>query len=244
MKSIHLPLSEITKSKNMKTLQLTLLVLVLASFIGCTKEPSASVAQEKIHTTYELFYDKNTDKTTVKAWFRFSNATGTLLQLSQPSDVRFNNEPLVFDSLFAYYKKEYSGSIQSGTIVFTDINNKVFQNTLQLPKPVAFPENFTTVSKSASYTLSWLGDPVGQNEAVGIGMGSASAISGNLFNQPGAGATSIILEANKLQSIATTNGQVICVMDRYTLNQPQQAPAAGGVVKGTYRTLNKTITLQ
>ena len=75
-------------------------------------------------------------------------------------------------------------------------------------------------------------------------MGSTTAISGQLFGQHLEGATSIVLDANKLQSVATTNGQVIVVMDRYMVKPLEFGTSAGGELKSTYRAAKKTVMLQ
>ncbi|MBX9782536.1 MAG: hypothetical protein K2X48_04495 [Chitinophagaceae bacterium] len=64
----------------------TLFIAVTALlFSVCEKQPSDAVDQDRIRTDYELFYDKNTDKTTAVAAFKFGQSiTGTQLELSSP----------------------------------------------------------------------------------------------------------------------------------------------------------------
>ena len=220
------------------------LVLIAMSFVSCVKEASNTVDQDKIYVNYELFYDKNRDVTEARATFRFSNPLGTLLELSNPSFVKFNNDVLLYEPVLSFYKKEYSGNVSTGSFTFSDTKGKAFVNPISNVEQIAFPSNFTTINKANSYTLTWVGNPVGQNQVVGIGMGSTTAISGTLFGQHLEGATDIVLDANKLQSVATTNGQVIVVMDRYIVKPLVQGTSAGGELKSTYRAANKTITLQ
>jgi hypothetical protein len=229
----------------MKFLSVLACLLVIAtSFVSCVKEASNSVDQDKIHVAYELFYDKNRDITEARATFRFSNPTGTLLELSNPSFVKFNNDQLLYEPVFSFYKKEYSGNITGGNFTFSDTKGKIFVNTISNVEPIAFPTNFTTINKANSYTLTWVGTPVGKGQLVGVGMGSTTAISGQLFGQHLEGATDIVLDANKLQSVATTNGQVVVVIDRYSVKTLEQGTSAGGELKSTYRAANKTVTLQ
>ena len=223
---------------------LSCLVLMAIGFVSCVKEASDSVDQDKIHVAYELFYDKNRDVTEARATFRFSNPVGTLLELSNPSFVRFNNDVLLYEPVFSFYKKEYSGYVTAGNFTFSDTKGKVFVNAISNVDPIAFPTSFTSVNKANSYTLAWVGTPVARNQLVGVGMGSTTAISGQLFGQHLEGAIDIVLDANKLQSVATTNGQVVAVMDRYLVKPLEQGTSAGGELKSTYRAGNKTISLQ
>ena len=220
------------------------LVLIATSFVSCVKEASNSVDQDKMYVNYQLFYDKNRDVTEARATFRFSNQLGTLLELSNPSFVKFNNDVLLYEPIFSFYKKEYSGNVTTGNFTFSDTKGKVFVNPISNIEPIEFPSNFTSINKANSYTLTWVGTPVAKNQLVGIGMGSTTAISGQLFGQYLEGAADIVLDANKLQSVATTNGQVIVVMDRHLVQPLVQGTSAGGELRSTYRATNKTVTLQ
>ena len=90
------------------------------------------------------------------ATFRFSNPTGTLLELSNPSSVKFNNDLLLYEPVFSFYKKEYAGHITTGNFTFSDTKGKVFVNAISNVEPIAFPTTFTSINKANSYTLVWV----------------------------------------------------------------------------------------
>ena len=116
---------------------LAALTMLLAS--GCFREPSDSVNQDKIYTDYELFYNANEDKTYARATFKFSNLTGTKLELSDPSEVTFEGDLRSFKPALAYYEKTLPGLVSSGTFEWKDI---------------AFPAGLDTLMRGASFTLT------------------------------------------------------------------------------------------
>src|SRR5262245_21459177 len=97
------------KTKLLKPIALLTILSTFMSLSSCKKEDSDDVNQDKIYAEYELFYDKNTDKTYASAVFKFSNALGTNLQLTSPSEVKFNSDVIPWDPVFSYYRKEYAG---------------------------------------------------------------------------------------------------------------------------------------
>lgn len=116
-------------------------IILLFTWIlqSCTKENSSDVNQDKIYAEYELAYDENLDKTYASCVFKFSNAFGTNLQLSAPSEIKFGNDVLTFDPLLSYYRKEYAGLVTSGTFTFTDTAGVSYQNTVTLPSSISNP---------------------------------------------------------------------------------------------------------
>jgi hypothetical protein len=209
-------------------------LLSLLLFPGCAVEPSESVDQDRIYTAYELFYDKNEDKTYAKATFRFGNIAGTLLQLGGTSEVKFNNEALSYQSL-GYYEKVYPGLVSGGTFTFKDTKGTVYTNVVQDMKPIAFPTESLSVPKSASYTLTWVGDKLAAGENVGVLIGA------ELFLQINSNTASINLSSNQLTKL--TAGPYTAIMDRYLISDPSQKPSAGGLLTRKYRAANKSVQI-
>ncbi|HBH48606.1 MAG TPA: hypothetical protein DDX98_08195, partial [Bacteroidales bacterium] len=92
----------------MKPLFIPFLILALL-FVSCEREDSADVNQDRIYTIYSLVYEADQDITYARAWFQFGSAVGTLLELSEPSNVSFNDQRLSFQNAFAYYEKSLPG---------------------------------------------------------------------------------------------------------------------------------------
>jgi len=213
------------------------LVLLISS---CAREESIDVNQDKIHTAYELFYNANEDKTYARATFKFSNALGTNLQLTSPSEVRFNGDILTFKTALAYYEKEYAGKIDSGTFKWKDTNGAEFENTITF-KDINYPANLDTIARNAAYELFWVGDSLGANEKVILTVNGVLEGDAQIFTQDNVNATSIILGLNQLQILG--QGQGTLWMDRLYEPTLVQKTSAGGTITGHYRPINKSVYL-
>jgi len=93
---------------------------------------SKDVAQDKIYQRYNVRYNEGNDNVAVHAKFRFAGSNGTTLVLSKPSQLAFDNEVIKVDSSGegAYYElmKPVANFYGKHHFVFTDINNKKFDN--------------------------------------------------------------------------------------------------------------------
>lgn len=228
------------KRNFLEKLLLLCFVSTLFTFTSCQKEDSDSVDQDKIWTSYELYYDKNQDKTYARATFKFSNALGTNLELKSPASVTFNGDALSFKNTFAYYEKEYAGFISSGTFSYTDLDNNTFTNAISGIKPIAFPV-IDTIHTANAFTIIWVGDSLATNEKVTLWLDGVYQNNSEFFYQSSQGATSIICAANQLQNLGhgTGNGW----MERTITPAIQNATSAGGSIKGVYKALNLTTVI-
>lgn len=218
-----------------KTIYFIVTLFISTLLFSCTAEESASVDQTQIWTGYELFYDKNQNKTYAKAAFKFGNGLGTPLQLSEGSSVRFNNEVLPYNGVIAMYEKIYDGFINTGTFTFEDTEGNVYTNQVPEIVEIAWPDSSITMQRGTDYVMSWIGTPLNNTEDVGSTIGSA------LFLQLNDNATSITYGGVQLNNL--TVGPTIGVLDRYSLTAPTQAPDAGGLMTAKYRAQNKAIEI-
>ncbi len=216
-------------------LLLTGIVTTLFTFSSCKKESSDTVAQDKIWTSYTLYYDKNKDKTFARATFKFSNILGTNLELKSPAVVKFNGDVLTFQPLLAYYEKEYAGFISSGSFNYTDLDGHSFTNLISGIKPIAFP-SIGTIHTANSYTLTWTGDPIGANEKVTLWLDGINQNNSELFYQNNINSQNIICAANQLQQLG--NGPGTGWMERIISPAVQSVTSAGGEIKGVYKALD------
>lgn len=227
--------------KNWKFLLLALFVSS-ALFVACEGEESASVDQDKIYTAYELKYDKNTDKTYASAQFRFGNILGTLLQLSSPAEVRFNDDVLTFKPGLVYYEKEYAGQVTSGTFTYKDANGVEYKNTASNVPNIAFPANFTSVTRNQANTFTWTGTPLTAREEIFFFIGNTTTVNTQTFYTNKVGATNLVLSAEKLNNLAPG---VAAEADLYRdrIDSLSQKTSAGGYLKLNYRAQKKTMTV-
>ncbi|TAE62084.1 MAG: hypothetical protein EAZ89_00055 [Bacteroidetes bacterium] len=218
-------------------LVLPLVVALTVLFSACAEE-SSTVDQTRIYTIYEVFHDANEGKTYARATFRFGNALGTLLRLSTGASVTFNGDAMAYQPA-GYYEKAYEGVLTGGTFVYDDLDGNTYTNSVSGIKPIAFPADSISLSKSADYELTWVGDPLGPNgpstENVGL------LVSAKLFLELDANATSVKVNSSQLASL--TNGPAIAVMDRYFIRELAEKTDAGGSITGKYRALNKAVQI-
>lgn len=140
--------------------RLILFIAAIMMLSSCAREDSSSVDQDKIWTSYEMFYNANEDKTYARATFKFSNATGTHLELVNDSEVLVNDEPMTWKPLLAYYEKEYAGLVSSGEFNYTDLDGSNFVNTVNIVNSIALPA-IDSVARDAAYELTWDGVELG-----------------------------------------------------------------------------------
>jgi len=211
-------------------------------FPSCTSEESADVSQDKIYADYELFYDKNEDKTYAIATFKFSNAFGTLLKLTAPSEVKFNSDIIPYDPIFSYYKKEYAGLLTSGTFTFKDKDGKIYTNTANMAKVIANP-NITEINRAGAFTYTWSGEKIAANEWIDfVLINTANQLNFQYFLQNTLNADNLVLPVSQLNQLPI--GEAFGRLDRVTEAAAVQATSAGGKVRGKYRTLNQNISIK
>jgi hypothetical protein len=222
---------------------LIILTGLLTHLTSCKSEPSSDVNQDKIYTEYELFYDANQDKTYARAWFKFSNITGTLLELASPSKVTFNGDVLTFNSTLAYYEKEYAGKISSGTFVWTNTDGVSKTNSISMTT-IDYPTTgLDTIHQDSSYELHWVGDSLSANQHVILTVtAQINESTLQIFSQDDINSKSIILAKNQLQLLPV--GGIHLYMDRSYTPSLTQLTTAGGTIKGRYRPVNKLIQLK
>lgn len=223
-----------------KNLFFSVLLAIFAMYImtACDSENSDDVNQDRIFCEYELFYNANEDKTYARAVFKFGNILGTLLELSSPSEVRFNGDLLTFQPALAYYEKSYAGFVQSGTFVWKDTQGNEFTNTISIT-PIDFPASLDTIPRNAAYELFWVGDSLSANHSVILTANGVNEGDAQVFTQTQLNSKSIILPLNKLQLIA--HGPGTLWFDRLYKPALQQQTSAGGMLTGRYRPINKTV---
>lgn len=224
--------------KNYKLI--TLFVLSLGLF-ACDKEDSSDVNQDKIYTVYELFYNKNSDKTTAIVRLRFGGPTGTLLEATGNASVKFNGDILPYSALYSGHAKEYAGKISTGTFVYTNVDGDSFTNTTPAMDTIAFPASFTTITKSVANTLTWEGNALNSTERVEFFIGTPVWGQDALFFAAGAGANNIVMGVNQLAGVA--EGYATCYMDRVNEVAASQVTTEGGVCRSRYRALNTQVNV-
>jgi hypothetical protein len=207
--------------------------------VSCEKENSEDVNQDKIYTDYELFYNKNEDKTVVVARFKFGGPTGTNLELTNGAAVTFNGDAMTYNAFYVGHVKEYAGKISSGIFNYKDVDGTEFINATPTLDSVAFQPGFDTIVKSQANTFTWVGSALAANQSVGIFVGSWVWGQDALFYQNQLGATNIIMGVTGLSSLSLGSSTVY--MDRTNETTVSQGTSEGGKIRSKYRALNKVV---
>lgn len=225
---------------------IALLGVVLTPAACQMAEQSVNVNQSRIWTDYELHYDANTDLTTAKASFRFGSALGTPLDLTSPSEVRFDGELLArqvqVGTNVVTYERTFAGPLPSGTFRFEDTEGEAYSNTLTV-RPIAFPSSVGPIDNDASYAFDWVGSSLASGEQVDVTLwrlvpGSASLA---LFPQTQDGARGVVMDATQLRNVSP--GDVALRMERRWRGTPSRAPDAGGRLTLKWTTTDKVVAV-
>jgi hypothetical protein len=226
---------------NMKKVLFSLSLLFAVVFTSCTGESAGDVNQDRIYTEYEQFYNSNTGTTTVIARFRFGNALGTILELDSTDNVKFNGDDLPYSIFWGAHVREYVGNIAPGTFVYTNLDGNVFTNTVPTFETIDFPSNFTELSRSTPYDFQWTGTALGQNQEVGVFVGSWAWGDDTWNFTNSVGATNMVFGINSLSNLPLGTSTVY--LDRTTRKSNIQGTSRGGVIKGKFRAPNRVINV-
>lgn len=218
-----------------------LMASLMLGLIACEKEDSSDVNQDKIYTEYEVFYNANTDKTTVIARLRFGSPTGTLLEATDAANITFNGDTLGYNIFYSGHTKEYAGLISTGTFVYTNVDGNQFSNTPPAMDLINFPADFDTIIKSQANTFTWVGNPLNSNERANLYVGTWTWGQDAAFFAYTNGATNIVMGLNNLNNLAVGNST--CYLDRVQEVQVSQGTSEGGVIRTRYRPLNKQVQI-
>ncbi len=208
---------------------------------SCRRESSEDVNQDKIYTKYRMEYDDNTDKTTIRAVFRLSDALGVKIRLDDPAEITVNDRNLDWKSTYAYYQNEEDGWVASGTYRFVNNDREVLTNTLAYNSTISFPIDLTELYKSESYVLYWDGDPLLSGESVRVTLKSASSSFSTSFTASATGARSVTINKSRLTDIPL--GAATLSMYRESSQDLDESTSAGGVMETKFTARSIAITI-
>ncbi|MEM8860384.1 MAG: hypothetical protein AAGD96_18815, partial [Chloroflexota bacterium] len=126
--------------------------------------------------------------TFARTTFFFGNVTGTKLELSDGASITFNGQPLTFDRTLAYYERQLSGFVSSGTFVYNDLDENTFTNSVAITTTDFADDQNTVVDKSASYEIVWDGSILSEGESVTVSIVPNAVAETELFIQNNTGA--------------------------------------------------------
>ncbi|MGM0650490.1 MAG: hypothetical protein ACQES1_08295 [Bacteroidota bacterium] len=235
-----------------QSLVLLSLLAVMIFFSACKQEP-AFIEQDRIYTSYELYYNGNTGQTYAGATFKFSSASGTVLKLGENSSIGFikvnpisDPDPLHYINEYGYYEKEYTTRWLKGRFYFTDENDNQYENEITV-HVAAFPETIDTIVKGNRWELSWEGfyniekTALGENESISFSLKEEGEGDIHTFHQHEEGAESIALEGD--ETAALPEGEYILSLERRYQPELVQKTGAGGTITGRFRPADRTVVV-
>ena len=223
--------------------KLLFLFTLLLSLFACESEESSSVEQDRIFARYELFYNQVEDVTDASATFFFGNENGTRLELTDPATVAFEGEELTWrPDPQAFYSRQFSDRIASGTFVYTNNEGQSFSNEVSLVPATRLPDDFTTATIGESFTLEWEGPALAAGEGVSfVFVPDANPLNVKVFGAVIEGEDRVVIPAGGLDGIDT--GSATVFVDRRREMDLENGTSAGGKLVAQVRT-GKEITIR
>jgi hypothetical protein len=237
-----------------KALHLQLLAVAAFTMVGCAQEPSSSVDQSDIYTSYSASYDDTSKTMSAMATFTFGGDFGTYLSLDGGSSVYFNSALLLSSTDLANqvdYQNSWNGlnpnpAGSTFSFVYTNNDGTVYTNPITLPALPSVQYSTQTFCASASLTIDWTsGTPIGTDSLSATlnktdGNGSGSVAFTAVAPQTVSG--SYTIPASNFQNLGPGQYQVqVC---RQTTARVQSATSAGGDLSGTSCTAQFTVVVQ
>lgn len=195
------------------------------------------VRQDRIFTQYWLSYDANTDVTSARATFRLGNALGTLLELTEPAKVTFNDKALLYKDVPGWHEAQFPGKV-TGTFRYTNVDGQSFSVPVGAIPEVAIP-SVAALSAGKAFSFAWQGPPIARDERLEVIVTGQNKLDFSVVEQRGVGATEVVIPADKT---ARFNAQGWLGVRRTQEAVPMQAPDAGGSVWATMQPKDVRVT--
>ncbi|MEA3447790.1 MAG: hypothetical protein U9Q98_04970 [Bacteroidota bacterium] len=225
----------------------------LLFFTSCEDNDRSFLNQDRIYTSYELYYNGNADKTYARATFKLGNKYGTLLKLGDNSSIGitrgdsiYDPESLTFMNEYGYYEKEHSFYMFECCFYFTDEEENQYINSISVPS-ATFPETIDTIVRDNTWQLSWDKDysfqkiALEENESISLTFKGIADGDVHTFYQFEESSESIVLDSDETSELEP--GTYTLILDRRYQPELTQKTSAGGTITGRYRPANRTVVV-
>lgn len=189
---------------------------------GCANSENAEdVAQDRITAQHWLYYSAKSDKTDVRAAYRFGNELGTVLQLNPPAKVSFGTTPLGFDPNWGWHHAEVSGVANNGALIYVDKDGLESRLQTGVIGPIAFAAGPLSFSRTESASLTWQGTPLATGEDVELFVASAAnRLNFVRFTANAPGATAVVVTPDRLAQLPP--GGAVFTLKRHKNTRPDE----------------------
>lgn len=215
--------SQIILKKNI--LYSYLLGLIILTSTSC--EPEVIVPdQGKIFTSYSMIYNESLNKTTAKASFNQNTGSSQLQELTNPANVLYKDDLLLFNSSENHYRKEFIG-LQEGNFSYTDLDENNYINSTNMVSMVEFVDIPDSISVNDNLNLLIDGPPLLSNEELVFSFESLSSDVILFFTSETLSTATLVIDNQDLQGLGV--GKVKMVIGRKSITNPiSSSPEAGG----------------
>ena len=141
------------------------------TFTSCNNDDTPDInADVPFYQNLGVAYDVTNNMTRVGANFNKQDSAGVNIKLNGPASITINGTTPDFDNVGTYFYTYSFSGLEDMTFVFTRAKDSVYTNVASINdvKPIAIPESFTSAKITGRTTLTWEGDPVGEDEVVGV----------------------------------------------------------------------------
>lgn len=143
------------------------ILLSVWTLTACSNDDDSGVPESvPLYQKLGVSYNVGQKTTNVGANFNTNNSEGANVKLSGSSSIFINGKaPDFMNTGIYFYTYSFSG-LEGVTFKFNRRQGVVYTNVASLNdvRPIAIPESFTTVSLKGSTVLTWVGEPLGENE--------------------------------------------------------------------------------
>jgi hypothetical protein len=208
-------------------------IIVVTVFTISSCQPEVIVPdQSKIFTTYSLTYNESLNKTTAKASFGPSAGSSQLQELTNPANVLYKGDELLFNYSENLYQKEFIG-LEEGDFSYVDLDDNNYVNTVNMISAIEFVDIPDSLNINSDLYFSIDGSPLLSNEELLFTFESLDSEVVLFFTSTSISTATIIIDYQELQSLGA--GKVKLVIGRKSTTNPiTSSPEAGGELLITY----------
>ncbi len=217
--------------------------ILLLSLTACRKERMLSkVDIENVYCIFRAEYHAEDDITRYIAQFRCKKEKGDYVVLDDDATVSCNGQILPYDESEHSYIFEQPGTIDSAHFSWTDLNGRLYKNSVRMADSIDFPAVFDSLMSISIpiFEFVWQGPPIlrsnesavlyvngGENHEYGRFRRRYG--NGATFQQNNIGATSLLVDLN----IGITRGYLF-QFQREINKDLQEKTSAGGKIQAFY----------
>ena len=225
--------------KSISTLSFIAAGLVI--FSSCKREDSANIDQQRIYANYEYIFDADSYQSIAEVTFRMDNNSGTKIELTSPSSVRFNGETLSWRNSSGSYRISNSSNVIGGVFTYSDLGKQTYDNPTATLTYIELPNGLNGMSRNSSFFLPWIGSPLQNGETITVTIGGGQQTTTRSWTINTLGATYILLDQYKLNDLIAGTAQI--QIERQVVTGLHQSTLAGGKISSTYKSQKFQIVL-